>query len=303
MIPLVSSLCYGPLGMCQLPRTWWKVSLQAADHLDADYPQATGGLDSAVLDRLGLDKASTLACIHAHRPDYLEFETWVVEQTGTPSGEVQTEWSAYIRDRIHQQSKIDDIYGTLGFSSYAGVTSAVILNQLEDWYFWYERDLSGRDGYSTDLEAWKGRVVPLVSTLDYGSLGVCQLPRTWHKVLLEASGLLHTEYHGLGGGLDERVVVDVLGLDRDEVNEHLTTGRPSYLQFEAWVGEQIGSRDVSAAVAEWNQFVRTREHHAEKRADIHNNLGRSDDGSLPTSATVLNQVEDWHIAHGILFGS
>ena len=28
MIPLVSSLCYGPMEICQLPRLWWKVQLR-----------------------------------------------------------------------------------------------------------------------------------------------------------------------------------------------------------------------------------------------------------------------------------
>jgi hypothetical protein len=295
MIPLVSSLCAGPLGMCQLPRTWWKVSLHAAGRLDDDYPEATGGLDSMVLERLGLDKAQTLAHIHAERPDYLSFEAWVVEQVGAPAASVREEWNGFIVGRVHKPAKIDDIYGTLGWAPDAGVDSAVVLNHLEDWHFWYERDLPG-----DELASWKGRTVPLVSTLDYGTLGVCQLPRTWHKVLLEAAGLLHEEYPGLGGGLDKRVVVDVLGLERDEVNEHLTTSRPSYLVFEDWVREKIGDRDVSAAVSEWNDLVRHREHHAEKRADIHNNLGRADDGSLPASAAVLNLVEDLHLAHTTL---
>ena len=99
-------------------------------------------------------------------------------------------------------------------------------------------------------EPWRvgrGRTVPLVSTLDYGLLGVCQLPRTWHKVLLQAAGLLHGEYPGLGGGLDRRVVVDILGLDPDQVVDHLTSERPSYLRFEEWVREQLGGRDVSGA--------------------------------------------------------
>ncbi len=295
MIPLVSSLCYGPLGMCQLPRTWWKVSLHASGHLADDYPEATGGLDSMVLDRLGLDKATALAHIHDQRPDYLTFENWVVEQVGTPTNDVSHEWNTFISNRIHKQEKIDDIYATLSFAQDAGITSAAILNQLEDWHFWYERDLDG-----SELAGRKGTVVPLVSSLDYGSLGVCQLPRTWHKVLLESAGLLHVDYPGLGGGLDKRVVVDVLGLDRDEVNEHLTTVRPSYLQFESWVREHLNS-DLSGPITEWNEFVRNRDHHGEKRADIHANLGRPDDGSLPTTATVLNQVEDWHFAHGELY--
>ena len=157
-------------------------------------------------------------------------------------------------------------------------------------------DLGGEE-----LPGWRGRTVPLVSTLDYGLLGVCQLPRTWHKVLLQAAGLLHREYPGLGGGLDRRVVVDVLGLDSDRVVDHLTSERPSYLEFEDWVRDQTGGRDVSGAVQEWNGFVRNRVHQADKRTDIHNNLGGPDDGSLPQSAVVLNHVEDWHFAHGVLW--
>ena len=58
---------------------------------------------------------------------------------------------------------------------------------------------------------------------------------------------------------------------------------------------------MSGPVEEWNEYVRHRAHQAEKRADIHYNLGRADDGSLPESAVVLNHVEDWHFAHGILW--
>lgn len=292
MIPLVSSLCAGPLGMCQLPRTWWKVSLHAAGLLDEEYPQATGGLDSAVLQRLGLDKEAVIARLHETRPDYLTFEAWVVEQVGVPDAATREEWQQSIRQRQHKQAKLDDIHSTLGVPVSDGWTSAVVLNHLEDWHFWYERDFV--NGAAT------GCVVPLISSLDYGPLGVCQLPRTWHKVLLESAGRLHEDYPGLGGGLDKRVVVDVLGLDRDQVNEHLTSQRPTYLAFEQWVRSQLGGRDVSAAITEWNAFVSAREHHAEKRADIHNNLARTDDGSLPQSATVLNLVEDLHYAHSVL---
>ena len=297
MIPLISSQCYGPLQICHLPRLWWKASLNAAGRLAEDYPECTPVLDSMVLDLLGLDKEAALGHIHSGRPDYLAFEAWVRDQTGGgPSREQVEEWNGSIRSRVHQQWKIDDIYPTLGFDGSEGITSAVVLNHLEDWHFWHARDLGGEA-----LEGWRGRTVPLVSSLDYGLLGVCQLPRTWQKLLLQAAGLLHEEYPGLGGGLDRRVVVDVLGLDADQVVEHLTSERPSYLEFEDWVGEQLGGRDVSAAVEEWNGFVRNRVHRADKRADIHSNLGRPDDGSLPQSAVVLNHVEDWHLAHGILW--
>ncbi len=297
MIPLISSHCYGPLEVCHLPRLWWKASLSAAGRLAEDYPECTPVLDSMVLDRLGLDKEETLGHIHSARPDYLSFEAWVRERTGGgPSRERLEEWNGSVRSRVHEQWKIDDIYPTLGFDGSEGVTSAVVLNHLEDWQFWYARDLGGEA-----LAAWSGRTVPLISTLDYGLLGVCQLPRTWHKLLLQAAGLLHAEYPGLGGGLDRRVVEDVLGLDSDRVVEHLTSEGPSYLRFEDWVREQLGGRDVSGPVGEWNEYVRHRTHQGEKRADIHDNLGQADDGSLPESAVVLNHVEDWHFAHGVLW--
>ena len=60
MIPLVSSLSYGPLNMCQLPRLWWKASLKAAGLLAEDYPECTGFLDEMVLERCGLEVQVTL---------------------------------------------------------------------------------------------------------------------------------------------------------------------------------------------------------------------------------------------------
>lgn len=297
MIPLISSQCYGPLEICHLPRLWWKASLNAAGRLDEDYPECTPVLDTMVLDLLGLDKEAALGHIHSVRPDYLAFEAWVRDQTGGgPSRQRIEEWNGSIRSRVHQQWKIDDIYPTLGFDGSEGITSAVVLNHLEDWQFWHSRDLGGEG-----LGEWSGRTVPLVSSLDYGLLGVCQLPRTWHKVLLQASGLLHVDYPGLGGGLDRRVVVDVLGLEPDPVVDHLTSEKPPYLQFEDWVRDQLGDRDLSAAVEEWNRFVRNRNHGPDKRADIHNNLRRPDDGALSQSAVILNHLEDWHFAHAILW--
>ena len=48
MVPLISSLAYGPLGACQLPRTWWKVLTRNAGILDDEYPDMTdNGLDPA----------------------------------------------------------------------------------------------------------------------------------------------------------------------------------------------------------------------------------------------------------------
>ena len=60
MIPLVSTLCKGPLGVAQLPRLWWKNLLHQAGQLDPAYPCCSGGLDKYVLEVLRLDQDSTL---------------------------------------------------------------------------------------------------------------------------------------------------------------------------------------------------------------------------------------------------
>ena len=289
MIPLISSICYGPSGWCQLPRLWWKVTLEASGVLDDDYPECSGGLDRQVLEKMGLDQDETLAYIHSERPDYLTFEAWAGDRSETREGDME-EWNTHIRGRLHRQEKIDDIYATLGFGEGEDLTSAVVLNQLEDWHFFYSRDLE-----SDALQPFGGQVIPLISTLDYGPLGACQLPRTWYKVVLETRGLLHGEYPACGGGLDARVL-SAIGLDRDATVAHLEQEQPSYLAFEAWVREALGGEPDAQGVADWNAFVRERVHNEDKRQDIHRTLGREDDGSI-TSAVVQNHLEDWHLAH------
>ena len=67
MVPLISNIGYGPLGACQLPRFWWKVTLRKAGRLDAEYPDYSGGLDTSVLDVLDLDKETTLSYLRDNR--------------------------------------------------------------------------------------------------------------------------------------------------------------------------------------------------------------------------------------------
>ena len=77
MIPLVSTLCQGPLGVAQLPRLWWKNLLHQAGQLDEDYPFCSGGLDKYVLEVLRIDQDSALRFLWDQRPNYLQFEEWV----------------------------------------------------------------------------------------------------------------------------------------------------------------------------------------------------------------------------------
>ena len=297
MIPLISSICYGPQEIYQLPRFWWKVLLREAGLLDEEYPDCSGGLDQSVLMVLDLDKETTLSYLRGAMPTYLDFEAWVLEQKGGALDRAPVEkWNEAVRIRTHTRpEKIKETYTDIGFGSDVAISSAVILNSLQDWQLFHRRDLSD------DFTGLGGRVIPLISSLDYGPLEVCQLPRTWLKVVLKARGLLHPDYPDCGGGLDAKVLA-VLGLDQDATLAYLRDGAPTYLDFEGWVLEQCGGALDRAAVEEWNTSIRARVHPQEAVARIHATVGLENDGSL-TSAVVLNHIEDWHLAHADLMAN
>lgn len=314
MIPLISSLAYGPLGACQLPRTWWKTLAHAAGILDAEYPYFSHGLDHKVFEVLGLDRAFTLAYLQARMPSYLDFEAWILKKKGDEfwgfeRRDAIVRWNASVRARHHQAEKIEETYTDAGLPRDAGITSATVLNSLQDWQLFYKRD----------LHALSEPVVPLIATIDFGPLGVRQLPRTWYKIILKAKGALHPDYpHMTDNGLDPRVL-RVLGLDIDATVNYISEEMPSYLEFEDWVREQCGGQIPAQAVEEWNDYLCNRIHNEAKRAEILATLGRGNDmvsrpiaidpdvwGGLSThyklvndlrSAVVLNHIEDWHLAY------
>ncbi|HCR17375.1 MAG TPA: hypothetical protein DIU35_07810 [Candidatus Latescibacteria bacterium] len=293
MIPLISSLCYGPEEVCHLPRFWWKVLTKKKGVLDEEYPDYSGGLDNSVVEILGLDKETTLGYLRDNLPNYLDFEAWIVQQSGgSLDRSAVDKWNASVRNRIHTRpEKIEETYNDIGFDEGVAINSAVILNSLQDWQLFFKRDL---DSESSDLGSG---VIPLIASIDYGPLEICQLPRTWLKISLNARELLHADYPECGGGLDAKVL-EVLGLDQDATVAHIHETRQSYLDFEKYVLETLGELDRQA-IDEWNEFINTRVHGKSKRTEIHATVGHTDDGSL-TSAVILNHIEDWHLAHGIL---
>ena len=294
MIPLISSLCYGPLEVCQLPRFWWKVLTRKAGLMDEEYPDCSGGLDKSVLEAVSLDQETTLAYLRDNMPNYLAFEAWVLEQKGgSLDRQAADAWNESVRTRIHSRpEKIKETYTDIGFGDDVSIDSAVILNSLQDWQLFYKRDLDG------DFSGLGGQVVPLISSLDYGPLEVCQLPRTWLKVVLRARGLLHPDYPDCSRGLDSHLL-EALKLDEAAALGYLRENTPSYLDFEGWVLEQSGGEIDRAAADEWNASIRNRIHNEDIVARIHADLGLENDGTL-TSAVILNNIEDWYFAYGDL---
>ena len=159
---------------------------------------------------------------------------------------------------------------------------------LQDWHLFHANDYLADDG---DIPVG---IPPLVSSLDVGPLDVMQLGRTWYKVLMQAQGLLHTDYPASGGSLDQ-AVLDALELNREETLDFLRENLPTYMDFERWIVEQIGAVD-RVKVEAFQHLLLHREHRESKRSEIHELTGC--DRSI-SNGVLLNHLEDWRYAYEV----
>ena len=292
MVPTISSICKGSIGICQLPRTWWKTLTRAVGLLDPAYPDNSGGLDAWCLQAIGLDIDETYDYLRSELPDYVSFEHWILDRNHghIPTAPVQR-FNGLVRYRRHIPPKIIETYADIGFDPEVDTyTSALLLNTLQDWQLFHANDndcISDKSNFPADMP-------PLVSSIDVGHINVMHLPRTWYKLLLDAKGLLNSDYPACGGGLDQRVL-DALGLDRETTTAYIEDYLPTYLDFESWVITQIGEVD-RPKVDEFQTFMLNRDHAEPKRAGIHNLTGC--DRSI-SNGVALNHLEDWRYAYDI----
>lgn len=138
--------------------------------------------------------------------------------------------------------------------------------------------------------------VPLISSGVAGPLGVLHLPRLWLKASLEARGKLASGYPGCGKGYDQ-MVIDGLGLKRDDVLNFIKNQRPTYPQFEAWVLQQKGGKLDTGAVEKLNSAIRGYIHDDNTRKSILSANGVQDDANAPKDAVNLNNLDDWKEFH------
>lgn len=136
------------------------------------------------------------------------------------------------------------------------------------------------------------KIVPLISSGVAGPLGVLHLPRLWQKVSLEAKGLLADGYPGAGHGYDQ-MVIDGLGLDRDEVLAFIAGEFPTYPEFEAWVKSRPGAKLDAESIAALNAAITGYHHADEVRRSILEANDLPDDESAPKDAVNLNNLDDW----------
>ena len=140
------------------------------------------------------------------------------------------------------------------------------------------------------------RYIPLISSDLSGPLGVAHLPRLWHKLTLGTTEQLHEEWDLCGAGFDQ-MVLDALGLDKDETIAFVRANKPSYPQFEGWVKENAADGALSPSkIEEINGAIRGYNHADETRKAILDAAGIEDDGSI-LDAVNLNNLDDWTEFH------
>jgi hypothetical protein len=139
------------------------------------------------------------------------------------------------------------------------------------------------------------KVIPTISSGIAGPLGVLHLPRLWQKVSLGAAGKLHDDYPAIGAGFDQ-MVLDGLGINKDEFQKFVADKRPTYVELEAWILEKKGGRLDQPAVDKLNSAIAGYHHSEATRKAILGANNVKDEGKI-LDAVNLNNLDDWLSFH------
>lgn len=139
------------------------------------------------------------------------------------------------------------------------------------------------------------KFIPMISSGIAGPLGVLHLPRLWQKASLGAVGKLSDDYPACGKGYDQ-MVLDGLGIDREEFLAFIKDKRPSYPQTEAWIASKKGGSLDATAVQKLNAAIAGYIHDDATRKAILAANGIDDTGNIK-DAVNLNNLDDWAAFH------
>ena len=139
------------------------------------------------------------------------------------------------------------------------------------------------------------KLIPVISSGIAGPLGVLHLPRLWQKASLGAVGKLHDDYPACGKGYDQ-MVLDGLGLDREEFLGYIKDKKPTYPELEAWVLSKKGGSLDAEAVRKLNAAIAGYIHDDATRKAILGENNIEDTGSIK-DAVNLNNLDDWKAFH------
>ncbi|HWB03713.1 MAG TPA: DUF5069 domain-containing protein [Verrucomicrobiales bacterium] len=139
------------------------------------------------------------------------------------------------------------------------------------------------------------KLIPVISSGIAGPIGVLHLPRLWQKASLGAVGKLSDDYPACGKGYDQ-MVLDGLGLDREEFLGYIKDKKPTYPELEAWVLSKKGGSLDAEAVRKLNAAIAGYIHDDATRKAILGENNIEDTGSIK-DAVNLNNLDDWKAFH------
>jgi hypothetical protein len=280
-VPLTGSMAKGPLGLVHLPRMWQKALLKKTGVLPDDYVFAERGFDQRMMEAVGIDPAAFLPFLET-LPTYLETEAWV-RAHATKLGASEASNAGIVNHAMRPESS-QKLRAAMGIAD-ATYDNGAELNNLDDLVT-LQHYLVGRRGRPPET------IVPSVSSLATGPLGVLHLARLWAKAVIKAAAELPEGYHSGKGPLDEQLA-ETIGMDLP-ASVRFTEELPSYIAYEAWVREHATKLDP-ATVAAWNERMRTREKPEHVAAPEREILGITD--ANERRGVMLNDVLDWHYVH------
>ncbi len=281
LVPLVGPLVVGPLGVAHLPRMWYKGILSAARALPDVYFDDYKGFNKKVVDALGLVPEAWFAYLKT-MPTYLQAEHYVRDNATNLDAATIAALNAEIAGAPRPEENAAKVRETVGLEVDGFNNSAMLIN-LDDWCAIHKALTAHKDDDLAPL-------VPMVSSAQYGMLGVPHLPRLWVKALLRASGALPKEWKsGLECGFDQNLA-KITGMDLAAAVEFINTELPDYLTFERWFEQQVGPI-TAAQKAEWSEKLLALQQ-PEDRAQP--NLIEAGAADLKTRDTIIiNDLVDW----------
>lgn len=132
IVPLISSDTAGPLGAIHLPRLWAKLTLGSAGRLAEGYSECGPGFDQMTLNALNIDRQKAIDYVKSHKPTYMQFEQWVIEQNG---GSIDPERIRKHNEAVRAYCHGDDDASQMRTSSgipHDHIKDAVTLNTVDD---------------------------------------------------------------------------------------------------------------------------------------------------------------------------
>jgi hypothetical protein len=290
LVPLVGPLVAGPLGVYHVPRMWLKGILSAARSLPDVYFDDYKGFNKRVVDGLGLEPEAWFAFLKT-LPTYLQAEQYVRDHATKLDAASIAAVNAEIAGLPRPEENAAKVREVVGLDAPGFDNSAMLIN-LDDWYAIHKDLIAHKDD---DIVPF----VPMVSSGQYGFLGVPHLPRLWMKALSRATGALPKDWKsGLECGFDNQLA-KLTGLDLAAAIAYINAELPDYLTFERWFEQQVGPV-TDAQKAEWSAKIAAMQQPEDRAAP---NLAEAGAAGLETRSTVLiNDLVDWKYMHDDVAG-